>query len=302
MDISDRLKHIQHIRPVHIMTLFVLYLTGVGFARYLGEQIDLTVTLIGLAWILTISLGLNYLGDHFQSPFDAGLYLDDGPKESQKPDGNADVDHQRLFYSVGFLAMAAVLTVILVVIGSLSLTAGSLVFSYFLIYSILVIPGLELGSSGIGEFLVSVVLVVLPPAVGYALQTGSFHRFIYLGIFPLYPIHLAMILVFRLRSYPYDIRAQHKTLLVRIGWVRAVFIHNLLILSGFLLFGAAILFGMPSRMVFPVFFVLPVAGYLIWYLARLEDGMPVRWPLILLLSLVTFFLPVYLITYTAWVR
>jgi len=75
-----------------------------------------------------------------------------------------------------------------------------------------------------------------------------------------------------------------------------------MIFSGFLLFGVAILFGFPTRIVGYVFLVLPAALYLVWYLSQLEDGAPVLWPIITLLSLVTFFLPVYLLAYSSWMR
>ncbi|NQS90818.1 MAG: hypothetical protein HQ574_00280 [Chloroflexi bacterium] len=99
-----------------------------------------------------------------------------------------------------------------------------------------------------------------------------------------------------------DLKIGRKTLIFRLGWVRAVFLLNLLILSGFLLFGFTLLFGMPFHLIGLVFLVLPAAGFLVWYLSRLEDGAPVRWPLITYLSLVTFFLPVYLIAYGVWTR
>jgi len=291
---TRKLNLVQHLRPLHLMTLIVLFCLGVGFGRYLGQRIDPNSFLIGLFWILTLSTGLNFLGDYFQTPFDRGL-IRKLPKENKK-------DEVILYISVACLAVSAVLTVILGISGSLSISSGLIMGSFFLIYSLLVIPGVSLDQSGVGEFFTSLILVVLPPAIGYLLQAGEFHRFLYLGIFPLFPLHLSMVLVLRLKTYPDDIRKDRKTLLVRLGWQRGVFIQNLMVLSGFLLFGVALAFGRPFRLILPVFLTLPAAGYLIWYLSSLQDGAPVRWPLITLLSLVTFFLPVYLITFTIWSR
>lgn len=296
---TRKLDLVQHIRPLHLMTLIVLYFLGVGYGRYLGQRIDLAPLLIGLLWILTLFIGLNFLGDYFQTPFDWGwVRKEQGENDTQEKDR----DEVLLYISVASLAVGAVLTVILGISGSLSLSSGLVMASYFLLYCLIIVPGISLDLSGIGEFFTSIILVVLPPAIGYLLQAGEFHRFLYLGIFPLFPLHLAMILVLRLKTYPVDIRKDRKTLLVRLGWQRGVYLHNLMVLSGFLLFGVALIFDMPFRLVLPVFFTLPVAGYLIWYLSSLEDGAPVRWPLITLLSLVIFFLPVYLITFTVWIR
>jgi len=296
---TRKLDLVQHIRPLHLMTLIVLYFLGVGFGRYLGQRIDPVPLLIGLIWIMTLSIGLNFLGDYFQTPFDWGRVR---KEQAEKDSQENNRDEVLLYISVASLAVGAVLTVILWISGSLSLSSGLIMGSYFLLYCLLIIPGFSLDLSGIGEFFTSIILVVLPPAIGYLLQAGEFHRFLYLGIFPLFPLHLAMILVLRLKTYPSDIRKDRKTLLVRQGWQRGVYLHNLLVLSGFLLFGIALIFGMPFRLILPVFFTLPVAGYLIWYLSSLEDGAPVRWPQITLLTLVIFFLPVYLITFTVWIR
>jgi hypothetical protein len=91
-------------------------------------------------------------------------------------------------------------------------------------------------------------------------------------------------------------------MLVRLGWVQGIFIHNLLVLGGFLVFGLSAFFGTPLRIIGPVFFVLPIGFLLIWYLSRLKDGAPVRWKLIIPLSLVEFFLPLYLLVYSLWTR
>ncbi|MCD6425917.1 MAG: prenyltransferase [Anaerolineales bacterium] len=299
---TRKLDLVQRIRPLHLMTLIVLYILGVGFGRYLGHRIDPAPLMIGLAWILTLAIGLNFLGDYFHTPFDRGLVRKEQDEKDSHDKSLKSKDEIYLYISVACLAVGAVLTLILGISGFLSFSSGLVMASFFVLYCLLIIPGVSLDLSGIGEFFTSIILVVLPPAIGYLLQVGEFHRFLYLGVFPLFPLHLALILVLRLKTYPDDIRISRKTLLVRLGWQRGIYLHNLMVLSGFLLFGVALIFGMPFRLILPVFLTLPVAGYLIWYLSSLQDGAPVRWPLITLLSLVIFFLPVYLITYTVWVR
>lgn len=299
---TKNLDLFQHIRPLHLMTLVVLYCLGVGFSRYLGVRIDLAPFIIGLFWVLFLSTGMNFLGDYYKVPFDRGLVRGDQMGEGAQDQSRDDKDDVKLYISATCLAVSAVLTILLGAGGMLNIASSLVMASFFLLYSLLIIPGVFLDLSGIGEFFTSVILVVLPPAISYLLQAGNFHRFLYLGIFPLFPLHLAMILILRLKTYPQDLREHRKTLLVRLGWQRGVYLHNLMVMAGFLLFGVALIFGMPFRLILPVFFTLPVAAYLIWYLSKLEDGAPVRWPLITLLSFVIFFLPVYLITFTVWIR
>ena len=296
------LNLLKHIRPVHLLTTIALYLLGTGFARYLGQSIDYSLFSLGLAWLLFLQLGYYFLGDHFKTPFDAGLYKRLPFKSDDKSTEPAQSGEALLYISVLSFAGAVILSVLLILEGAISISATILMGLFFAGNFLLVVPGLSLDLSGAGEIITSIILVIIPPAFAFFLQYGSFHRLLALGIFPLFPLHLALILLLRLPGYSDDLRENRRNLLVRIGWPQGIFLHNLMIFSGFLLFGVAILFGFPVRIVGSIFLTLPVALYLVWYLSQLEDGAPVHWPLITLLSLVAFFLPVYLLTYSSWMR
>jgi len=292
---------LQHIRPIHLMTAVALYLAGAGLARYLGARMDYSVFGLGLSWLLCLMLGIFLLGDYFGmsfiSPVLPARYLVETTGEhKQSPPSNL-----LLFGALALLSAAGVLTILMGLVGMITPGVGVILASCFGFFAALVVPGLNLRYSGIGEFMISICLVVFPPALSFLSQYGEFHRFLSLSIFPLYPLHLALILTLCLRSYPGDTRAGLRTLLVRVGWVRGVFLHNMLLLSAFILFGAAMLFEFPLRIAGPVFFALIPAGILIWIYSSLEGGAPVRWPLIIYLSMVVFFLPVYLITFTVWI-
>ncbi len=300
MSEKHKLDLVGHIRPLHLLTTLVMYAIGAGFARFLGTQIDPGLLVLGILWIAFLSVGLNFLGDYFQVPFDRGLPDRGGDGEDKLPASRIAKNEILLYVAAALLAGGALLTVFLIVAGRISTSLALVMIFFFLLYGSLIIPGLGLNQSGIGEFITSTVLVVLPPAAGYLLQVGVYHRFLTLAIFPLFPLHLGLILVLRLKTYAQDIQSRRKTLLVRLDWKRGIVVHNLMVLSGFLFFGFSLLFGMSFRIIAPVFFALPPAIYLIWILSGLENGAPVRWNLIRLLSLVVFFLPVYMIFYTAW--
>lgn len=293
---------LRHFRPIHLGTSLVLYLLGSGFVRYLGERLDYQVFFLGLAWMVCTQLGFYFLGDYFQNPFDTGLFSNLEVKPTSVEKTKPESPSPLLFGSVSLLSASAVLGVILVIQGSLNITSVLVMFTYFLLYVLLVVPGISLDLSSVGEIISSIILVVVPPALAFILQMGAFHRLLTLGVFPLFLLNLAMVLVLRLKRYRDDLARKRKTLLVRLGWVKGVFIHNLLVFSGFLLFGLSLFFNMPFRIIGPVFLAIPAGIILIWYLSSLEDGAPVHWPLITLLSLVVFFLPAYLITYSVWIR
>jgi 1,4-dihydroxy-2-naphthoate octaprenyltransferase len=110
-----------------------------------------------------------------------------------------------------------------------------------------------------------------------------------------------MMILFRLVSYRKDLWLKRNTIIVRIGWKQGIFFHNLLILSSFILFGIALSFGFSIRLAGLVFLTLPFALYLIWYLSQLETGAPARWLWLTTLSMVVFFLPIYMLTFSAWI-
>jgi 1,4-dihydroxy-2-naphthoate octaprenyltransferase len=279
-----------------------MFLLGTGLAKYLGVSINLTEFLLGLIWVYFLQIGFFFLSDYFGTPFDQGLSTYPSPATPDKETIPGEKSDILLYSSLASLTAAAALTIFLAIDGGLNFSLISVMLIYFVLFFLLVIPGINLDLSGLGEILTSIILVILPPALAFLLQVESLHRLLPLIVFPVFPLHLAMIIVLRLSRYRSDLVQKRQTLLVRIGWIQGIFIHNLLIISGFLLFGITLLFGIPIQFVGPIFLVMPLAGYLIWYLSQLEDGAPVRWLLIKSLSLISFFTPVYLLTYTAWIR
>jgi 1,4-dihydroxy-2-naphthoate octaprenyltransferase len=299
---QKKLDILTHIRPIHVISTIGLFMLGAGLARYLGERINIPALFFGMVWLIFLQQGFFFLGDYFQTPFHKGLYSQtpfDSPRDIPIQDKKDEV---LLYLSVVAFSTAAVITVLLGLQDWINLTAISLMAICFLGFILLVVPGLSLDNSGVGEIITSICLLLCPPALGFTLQYGEFHPFLVYGILPQFPLHLAMIILLRLISYRDDLRLNRKTLLIRIGWVRAVFLHNMLVLGGFLLFGISLLFGFPIRLVGFVFLSLPAAFYLIWYLSKLEYGAPVRWPLITLFSLTVYFLPLYLICFSSWVN
>ncbi len=298
---KDQFKLLEHLRPVHLVTALALYLLGAGLSHYLGARFDPGVFLLGMIWLVLLLEGVFFLGDYFQTPFQAAVFPLQGVGEAARNERQFQPDVILLYTALGLLCGTAALTAVLVFNKLLDPAVFGLMAIYFLLLGLLILPGLNLCDSGIGEFATSLGLVVFPPALAFLPQYGSFHLYLMLSVFPLFPLHLALVLSLKLRSYAADIQKEQRTLLVRIGWKKGIFLHNLLVLSGFLLFGSAILFGLPLRIVGPVFIALLPASYLVWYYSRLEGGAPVRWPLIISLAVVAFSLPVYLLSFAAWI-
>lgn len=62
----DRLiKFIRLSRPLILLGGVLLYVLGIGVARYLGEPINWNSFILGLLWILLVALGMVYLNEYF---------------------------------------------------------------------------------------------------------------------------------------------------------------------------------------------------------------------------------------------
>ncbi|NQS90781.1 MAG: hypothetical protein HQ574_00090, partial [Chloroflexi bacterium] len=157
---------VRHLRPLHLMTTIMLYLLGVGIARYLGDRINFPVFALGLSWMICLQLGFYFLGDYFQTPFEKGLI----PQESDGSEKKEQPKELTLYSAVSLFSAAAVLTVFLVIQRDLTIATVIVMAAIFIAFVLIVVPGLSLDTSGIGEFITSLVLVILPPALAFILQ------------------------------------------------------------------------------------------------------------------------------------
>lgn len=298
---KTRFRLLELLRPVHVLTALALYLIGAGLAHYLGARFEVGAFLLGMVWLVLLLEGFFFLGDYLRSPYQEAVFpLQPSARDAKEKEDPQD-DILLLYSALGLLTGAAALSAVLVVSSLLAPAVYGLMAIYFLLLGLLILPGLDLDGSGIKVFLTSVSLVIFPPALAFLPQYGSFHRYLMLAVFPLFPLHLALVLSLQLRSFAVDLQEKRNSLLIRIGWKNGIFLHNLLALSAFLLFGSAVLFGLPLKIAGPVFTALIPAGYLVWYYTGLETGAPARWPLIITLALTTFFLPAYLLLFSAWI-
>ena len=81
-----------------------------------------------------------------------------------------------------------------------------------------------------------------------------------------------------------------------------MYFHNLLILASFLVIGAAMIFGLPSAVALPAFFVFPLGLFQIWYMTRIARGSKPIWRALNLVAILTFGLTAYLIAFSFWIR
>jgi len=290
-------------RPLFLLGGVLVFALGVGIARYLGKPIDWGMYFLGQFWVTTLQLAGQYLNEYFDAPQDVqntNRTPFTGGSGALGPDGLPR--RTALIAAAGCLAVIASLTVLLLSQASLSPTTVlimSIGFSGAILYSV---PPVRLSTTGYGELTTSFLVANLVPAFAFLLQSGELHRLLAMATFPLTLLHLAMMLAFEFPDYATDLRLGKRTLLVRMGWQRAVVLNNLLILGAYLTLGLAVVFGLPFYIALPSLLTLPLGLLQIWQMRRIADGARPNWTALTLTGIALFSVVAYLLTFAFWTR
>lgn len=290
-------------RPFFLLGGILLYALGVGIARYLGTQIDWSLYILGQIYVTTMQLSAHFLNEYFDFPAD-----NDNPNRTIFSGGSGAIGKGKLsqetvmWAALTTLTILASLTVVLVNVAPISPFLIAIVVLAFLGSFFYSVPPIRLANSGYGELTTSILLANIVPIFAYVLQVQEFHRLLAMTTFPLTALHLAMMIVFEFPDYLNDIKHEKLTLLVRLGWERGMVVHNILILSAFLLLGLAAMFGLPLAIVLPAFLPLPLVILQIWQMRRIAAGAKPNWTALGLTAVVLFGSVAYLLAFTFWTR
>ncbi len=251
------------LRPYWLLTTASTYAIGIVIAHYLGIPLNWSRILLGIFWLFSLQIGCQGLDLYFMQPLSTR-------KNSAKTD-------QNLWAGIGALCATAIITITLV-------RSNFLNFSSFIIMILLVggmmiavIPPPRLIEKNYRELTLSILGILLVPALGFLLQTESLHRFVSMSILPLVLLHISAQITFNLQKFGHDSRHENKTLLVSAGWQSGISIINVLNLSAFFLLGFGMLAGIPNSIVWPTFLVFPLVLFQIWYFSRITTGAKPHW-------------------------
>jgi 1,4-dihydroxy-2-naphthoate octaprenyltransferase len=290
-------------RPLFLLGGALVYALGVGMARYLGAPIDWGLYFLGQAYVTTMQLSAQYLNEYFDSPADRS-----NPNRTPFSGGSGAVGEGKLsqetvmWAALTALTILASLTVVMINVTPLSpllVTIVGLAFLGSFFYSA---PPIKLANSGYGELTTSILVANLVPIFAFVLQFGELHRLLLMSTFPLTALHLAMMIVFEFPDYLNDLKFEKYTLLVRVGWERGMVLHNILILSAFLLLGIAATLGLSFAIVLPAFIPLLLGLLQIWQMRRITAGVKPNWTTIGFTSAVLFGSVAYLLAFAFWTR
>jgi len=289
-------------RPLFLLGAALVYALGVGVADYLGVNINWNIYLLGQAWVTSLQLGGIYLYEYYNALSEAGR-----PHHNSASDPNSKLGLGRppvtmLFAAAASLTAVASLSVLM--IRSLHPSPETILMMGLAAFGVVVysVPPVRLAFSGYGELIVAILIANLVPAFAFLLQVGELHRLLAMSTFPLTFLLLAFFLVSELDDYATDVRRDRRTLMVRVGWQRGMYLHNGLILGAYLLVGLALTFGMPMFIGLPAFLPLPLGVLQIWQMRRIADGSKPNWRSLRLSAAVLFGITAYLLMFAYWTR
>lgn len=290
-------------RPFFLIGGILVYALGAGIAHYLGTPIDWGLYFLGQAYVIIMQLSAHLLNEYFDSPADA-----ENPNRTPFSGGSGAVGEGKLsretvmWAALTTLTILASLTVVMINVAPLSPLLVTIVILAFFGSFFYSAPPVKLAYSGYGELTTSILVANLVPIFSFFLQFGDLHRLLAMTTFPLTALHLAMMIIFEFPDYLNDLKFDKLTLLARIGWERGMVLHNILILSAFLLLGLAASFGLPLAIVLPALIPLPLGLLQIWQLRRIAAGARPNWTTIAFTAVVLFGSVVYLLAFTFWTR
>ncbi len=305
-------------RPWVLLGSLLFYVLGGGIARYLGNQIDWPVFWIGLGLVTMLELTSYFLREYFdragQPPFETPPPPPPPPPPRRRPPAKNKAEEEEeeplqvivprvIFFQSGAatLTIGAVLTVLLYAQHKLDPPAILFLVLALLLALVYAVPPTRLVYSGYGELVMAFLVANLFPSLAYLLQTGALHRLLAMLTFPLTLLFLAAVLARSLQGFLEDMRRSRQTMLVRLGWERGMFLHNVLIAMAYLVLVISVLVGLPIRLAWPAFLSLPVALFEIWQMNAIANGAKPRWRLLGYTALALVGLTAYFINFALWV-
>jgi len=264
-------------RPLFLLGGALLYSLGAAIASFLGKPLDLYLYLFGQGLVTSLQLTTHFLLAYYQPR----LEEEDQPvsfSNARGAYGHAGLPRQATFYiAIAFLVLAATLVSILLVGRQVPLLAWFILLFIFLGTFFYNTPPIRLYTSGYGELTTSLVMAGLIPTFCFALQTGELHRLLLMTTTPLVALHFATMIALELPNYASNIKWDKRTLMVRLGWVTAMRLHDLAILFAIVSFTVASFNGLPRRVTIGALIALPLAAAQIWQMDRIRRGYPARW-------------------------
>jgi 1,4-dihydroxy-2-naphthoate octaprenyltransferase len=256
----------------------LLHLLGVTIALYADTPFDITAFIWGQVAITATQLMTHYANDYFDLAADRANQTPTDWSGGSRVLVSGVLPPRLALHMALLLAAVALLTnlVLSVVVSpgllTFSLLAGAQCAAWF--YSA---PPLRLHSRGLGELTTMLVVTLLTPLTGYALQTGRVDLLPLLAALPLGGCQFAMLLAIEFPDAEGDRAVNKRTLVVSLGAVGAMRLYVVVICAIFAALPLLVWGGLPSPVAWAAAAVSPLALWLLYRVWRGDWRNPQRW-------------------------
>jgi len=283
-------------KPFQLICLLATYVLGGGLVQYVREMSSWSVFFQGGTFLLMLALSVDFL--RLLQELSVVQALRDGMSLEE-------VKKIRSFIAIMTATLLTVATSTLIdwMISGVFWQGVLILLITLVMFGAFYYLSATIKSLKPYQVLSEVFLfVVIPPAFAYLLQSQDIHRLLSLVVIGLVPAYLAYRLLVFIKGFGKDQKNETPSLVIVIGWEKAMIYHNALILLSYLLFALIALLGFPWFLLWPVFLTIPIGLVEIWLMERVRAGGKPLWRVMQIASLSTFFLPIILIGFAFWVR
>ena len=255
-------------RPLFLAGGFVMHGLGVTMALAAGAAFDLRTLVLGQIAITSTQLMTHYANDAFDIEADRANQTPTRWSGGSRVLVDGDLPVAAALIAVTVLATLPLFAAIILVIES-HIAASVLIIAALMLSYAYNAPPLRLHSSGYGEVLTAIVVTGLTPALGYLLQTGTLNLSILPAILPLMLLQVAMVIGVHIPDATGDALVGKRTLVVRLGVERAVWVYTALLAGAFLSLPLLVVVGLTPLVATLMTLASPLA---IWQIVRSIRG------------------------------
>lgn len=248
-------------RPLFLGGGFILYALGAAIAHAAGHPIDGSRYALGQGVVTSFQLMTHYANDYFDLEADRANLTPTAWSGGSRVLPGGELSPRVAL--IAALVLAAIGGVLSLVLGAYLVCAAIFVLAWS--YSA---PPLRLCARGVGELDTAVVVTVLVPYLGYALQGGGAPALLALTIVPPALLQLAMLIAIEFPDAAGDAATNKRTLVVRLGASRAARLYVAITALAFAWAPLAHALGLPGVVSLAMVIPAPVA---LWRIARIRD-------------------------------
>jgi 1,4-dihydroxy-2-naphthoate polyprenyltransferase len=256
----------------------VLHLLGVAVALFRGAPFDVGLFLCGQVAITSTQLAVHYSNDYFDLAADRANHTPTNWSGGSQVLPQGQIKPQ-------FALWAALILSMITLAAAFRLAAvrtnAPLIFPLILLVLALSwaysAPPLHLHSRGLGELTTALLVPGLTPLLGFYRQSGSLDPILFLAIFPLCCFQFAMLLTIEFPDANSDASVGKRTLVVRLGGLRAARLHNFVLLLAYISLPILVVLGLPLLVALALIAASPFAMLQGWRMISGAWSQPTQW-------------------------